>query len=127
MYDVGGMSRAERELSALGASMVKRCIYCAAVHAGRHAKLEKDTIVTDELFVKGEKAVLSPRDRAIFDFARKSVEAHSIAAPEDMDTLREAGLSDEEILNLILTSALFGLANRFMHVLGDPVRQKAEV
>ena len=126
MYDPGGMSRAERELGALGASMVNRCIYCAAVHADRHAKLEKDTTVTDELFAKGEKANLSPRDRAIFDFSRKSAQAPPAAGLEDMATLREAGLSDEEILDLILSSALFGWANRLIHVLGDPVRNKDE-
>jgi uncharacterized peroxidase-related enzyme len=124
MYDPGGMSRAERELGALGASMVNHCIYCAAVHADRHAKLEKDTSVTDELFAKGEKADLSLRDRAIFDFARKSAQAPPAAGPEEMAALREAGLSDAEILDLILSSALFGWANRLMHVLGDPVRLK---
>ena len=124
MYDRGGMSRAERELGALGASMVNRCIFCAAVHADRHAQLEKDTRVTDELFAKGENADLSPRDRAIFDFARKSAEAPPAAGPDDMDALRKAGLIDAEILDLILSSALFGWANRLMHVLGDPVRRK---
>lgn len=124
MYDPGGMSRAERELGALGASMVNRCIFCAAVHADRHAQLEKDTRVTDELFAKGENADLSPRDRAIFDFARKLAEAPPAAGPEDMDALRKAGLTDAEILDLILSSALFGWANRLMHVLGDPVRRK---
>ncbi|MEH6728040.1 MAG: peroxidase-related enzyme [Hyphomicrobiales bacterium] len=124
MYDPGGMSRPERELGALGASLVNRCIYCAAVHADRHAKLKKDTTITDRLFADGDKAELSPRDRAIFDFSRKSAEAPPTAGPEDMDALREAGLSDDEILDLILSSALFGWANRLMHVLGDPVRQK---
>lgn len=124
MYDRGGMSRAERELGALGASMVNRCIFCAAVHADRHAQLEKDTRVTDQLFAKGENADLSPRDRAIFDFARKSAEAPPAAGPDDMDALRKAGLIDAEILDLILSSALFGWANRLMHVLGDPVRRK---
>jgi len=123
MYDPGGMSRAERELGALGASMVNRCIFCAAVHADRHAQLEKDTRVTDELFAKGENADLSPRDRAIFDFARKLAEAPPAAGPEHMDALRKAGLTDAEILDLILSSALFGWANRLMHVLGDPVRR----
>ena len=126
MYDPGGMSRAEREIGALGASMINRCIYCAAVHADRHAQLEKDTTVTDELFAKGEKADLNPRDRAIFDFARRSAEAPPAAGPEDMQALRNAGLSDAEILDLILSSALFGWANRLMHVLGDPVRKEAE-
>lgn len=123
MYDPGGMSRAERELGALGASMVNRCIYCAAVHADRHAKLEKDTSVTDALFAKGVEAELNPRNRAIFDFARKLAEAPAEATKQDMDALRAAGLTDEEILDLILSSALFAWANRLMHVLGDPVRE----
>jgi len=125
MYDPGGMSRAEREIGAIAASMVNRCIYCAAVHADRHAQLEKDTTVTDELFTKGEKADLGERDRAIFDFARKSAEAPPAAGPDDMEALRKAGLADEEILDLILSAALFGWANRLMHVLGDPVRKEA--
>lgn len=121
MYDRGGMSREERELGALAASMVNRCIYCAAVHADRHAKLAKDETVTDELFANGEKADLSPRNRAIFDFARKAAESPPSAGPQDIDKLSKAGLSDEEIFDLILSSSLFGWANRLMHVLGDPV------
>lgn len=123
MYDAGGMSRAEREIGALAASMVNRCIYCAAVHADRHAKLAKDESLTDALFAKGEQADLSPRDRAIFDFARKSAESPPTAEAQDLAALRQQGLGEDEILDLILSSALFGWANRLMHVLGDPVRR----
>ena len=122
MYDRGGLSRAERELGAIGASIVNRCIYCAAVHASRHAQLEKSTAVTDALFANGENADLAPRDRAIFDFAIRLSRTPSEAGPEDIEALRDAGLDETEILDLILSSALFGWANRLMHVLGDPVR-----
>ena len=122
MYDRGGLSRAERELGAIGASIVNRCIYCAAVHASRHAQLEKSTAVTDALFANGENAELAPRDRAIFDFAIRLSRTPSEAGPEDIAALRDAGLDETEILDLILSSALFGWANRLMHVLGDPVR-----
>lgn len=122
MYDKGGMSRAERELGALGASMVNHCIYCAAVHAARHAQIEKSTEVTDRLFRDGAQADLSRRDRAIFDFAVALSECPSQAGPAHMAALKEAGLDEAEILDLILSSALFGWANRLMHVLGDPVR-----
>lgn len=127
MYDKGGMSRAERELGAIGASMVNHCIYCAAVHASRHAQLEGSTEVTDRIFAAGEQADLSPRDKAIFAFARKLSDAPSKATPEDMAALRDAGLEDAEILDLILSISLFGWANRLMHVLGDPVRQAETV
>ena len=35
MYNHGGLSRAEREVGATAASVVNRCIYCAAVHSSR--------------------------------------------------------------------------------------------
>ncbi len=124
MYDPGGMSRAERELGAIGASIVNRCVYCAAVHADRHAKLERSTEVTDKIFVSGADADLSPRDKAILNFAIKLSQCPPEAGDEDMGALRAAGLSDDEILDLVLSAALFGWANRLMHVLGDPVRQE---
>ena len=122
MYDKDGMSRAEREIGAIGASIVNHCIYCAAVHADRHAQLEENTEVTDRLFRDGRAAVLSPRDRAIFDFAVALSEAPPTAGAAEMQALRDAGLDEAEILDLILSTALFGWANRLMHVLGDPVR-----
>ncbi|MEP3278127.1 MAG: peroxidase-related enzyme [Stappiaceae bacterium] len=126
MYDRGGLSREERELGALAASMVNHCVYCAAVHADRHAKLANDETVTDELFANGSEADLSPRNRAIFEFSRKAAESPPSAGPEDMEALSNAGLSDEEIFDLILSSSLFGWANRLMHVLGDPVRREVK-
>ena len=123
MYDDGGLSRAERELGAIGASMVNRCIYCAAVHAARHVQIEKDDTVTDEIFANGTEANLGPRDRAIFDFAVALSKSPSAAGAKELAALRDAGLDAAEILDLILSSALFGWANRLMHVLGDPVRK----
>lgn len=122
MYGKGGMSRAERELGAISASLVNGCIYCAAVHASRHAQIEKSTEVTDSLFRDGRNANLSPRDRAIFDFAAALSACPSEATEEQTAKLREVGLGETEILDLILSTALFGWANRLMHVLGDPVR-----
>ena len=126
MYDKGGLSRAEREVGALAASIVNRCVYCAAVHASRHAQLTKDDSVTDLLFSGGDETELGPRDHAIFDFAKDLAKTPSEAKPEQVRALREVGLSELEILDLVLSSSLFGWANRLMHVLGDPVsRQKA--
>ncbi|MXY32775.1 MAG: peroxidase-related enzyme [Boseongicola sp. SB0676_bin_33] len=122
MYDKGGMSRAEREIGAIGASMVNRCIYCAAVHAARHAQLEDSAEITDRLFLDGHAATLPDRDQAIFEFAIALSEAPPEAGQAQMLALREVGLDEAEILDLILSTALFGWANRLMHVLGDPVR-----
>ena len=122
MYDPGGLSRSERELGAIGCSIVNRCIYCAAVHADRHMMIEKSGDVTDEIFEKGVAAKLDPRDQAIFDFAVALSKSPSAARAGHIKALRDAGLDEAEILDLVLSTALFGWANRLMHVLGDPVR-----
>ena len=56
MYNRGGMSRAEREIGAVGASIVNRCIYCAAVHASRYNQLTKDESVINAIFSDGADA-----------------------------------------------------------------------
>lgn len=121
MYGRGGLSRAERELGAVGASIVNRCVYCAAVHASRYNQLTKDETVIAKIFADGEEAGLERRQAAILAFAASLSKAPSEASPQQMQALRDAGLSDEEILDLILSTSLFGWANRLMHTLGDPV------
>lgn len=123
MYDRGGLSRAERELGAVAASVVNKCIFCAAVHADRHGQLSKDKSVTEAIFRDGPKAELSPRNRAIFDAATALSEAPQSMDRSHVATLRDAGLDEAELLDLALSAALFGWANRLMHVLGDPVRK----
>ncbi len=123
MYNSGGLGRSGRELGAIGASVVNRCIYCAAVHASRYNQLTRTEDHVREIFAKGEAAALPPREAAIFDFAVKLSKTPSAASEDDMRALREAGLTDEEILDLVLSTALFGWANRLMHILGDPVAE----
>lgn len=121
MYNRGGLSRAERELGAVGASIVNRCVYCAAVHASRYNQLAKDETVVERIFSDGPEARLEARQAAIFNFAVKLSKAPSGATAEDMQALADAGLDQSEILDLILSAALFGWANRLMHTLGDPM------
>jgi len=121
MYDKGGLSRAERELGALGASIVNRCIYCAAVHASRFNQLTKEPEVSEAVFDEGEEADLDPRRAAILRFSVRLSRCPPEAGPADVEALREAGLTEPEILDLVLSAALFGWANRLMHTLGAPV------
>lgn len=124
MYNRGGLGRAERELGAVGASVVNRCVYCAAVHASRYNQLTKTEEPMQRVFADGEDAALEPRDAAIFRFATRLSKTPSETSEADMQALRAAGLDDAEILDLILSTALFGWANRLMHTLGDPIARK---
>ena len=121
MYGRGGLSRAERELSALAASVVNRCIYCAAVHAHVYNELTKTQSVSEALFAQGEQADLDPRQSAIVRFASRLSVCPSEASKEDVVRLVEVGFGHEEIFDVVLSASVFGWANRLMHTLGDPV------
>ncbi|RWM91856.1 MAG: alkylhydroperoxidase [Mesorhizobium sp.] len=123
MYNRGGMSRAEREIGAVGASLVNRCIYCAAVHAERYSQLSKDETSIGKIFAVGVDAELEPRLSAILQFAVKLSQCRPAADAEDLARLKDCGLGDEEILDLVLSASLFGWANRLMHTLGEPVAE----
>ena len=123
MYNKGGLSRAEREIGAVGASIVNRCIYCAAVHAGRYNQLTKDETVIDAIFTDGVDAQIEPRLKAILDFSVKLSKCPQDATEADVQALADAGLAKDEILDLILSTSLFGWANRLMHTLGEPIAE----
>jgi len=125
MYSRGGLSRSETELGAVAASVVNCCIYCAAVHSSRYNDLTKDEMVMENIFNHGEDADLDPRQRAILSFAVKLSKCPSEAEKADVEMLVENGLGMNEILDLVLSTSLFGWANRLMHVLGDPLPRQA--
>ena len=125
MYSRGGLSRPETELGAVAASVVNRCIYCAAVHASRYNELTDNESVMESVFSEGEDADLDPRQKAILRFATKLSKCPSEAEKADVELLIENGLVMDEILDLVLATSLFGWANRLMHVLGDPMPREA--
>ena len=124
MYSHGGLARQETELGAVAASLVNRCIYCAAVHSSRYNQLAKDETVIESIFDGSEDADLDPRQKAIFNFATRLSKCPSEASQADIKQLMDAGLGMDEIFDLVLTASLFGWANRLMHVLGDPIPQE---
>jgi uncharacterized peroxidase-related enzyme len=124
MYGRGGLSRAERELGATAASVVNRCIYCVSVHAGRYISLAKQTDVIAAVF-DGTEAALGARDQAIIGYATRLALNPPQATADDVQALRAVGLSELEILDLTMSVAVFGWANRLMHPLGEAIRPSA--
>lgn len=121
MYGNDGLTSAERELGALSASIVNRCIYCAAVHASRFISLTRRNDVVETIFADERDARLEARQQALFDFATKLSTTPIEAGADDARALADAGLSELEQLDLVLSAAIFGWANRLMHTLGEPV------
>ncbi len=121
MYAKGGLDRAERELGALVASAVNRCVYCASVHARRYVELSNREEVVEEIYVRGLDGSFDEKTKAIVDFCKTLSQTPSHVTKEQIQKLREHGMSKSEIVDLIHSAAIFGWANRLMHTLGHSV------
>lgn len=121
MFAPGGMPRAERELGATVESRINGCVYCASVHAQRFEQLAKRNDVISQVFDEPSSAGTTPREKAIVAFSAKlGVEPDKVSA-DDVRGLKEVGLSELEILDLVHSVALFAWANRLMLNLGEPI------
>jgi uncharacterized peroxidase-related enzyme len=107
-----GLSKGEREMIVTATSAANHCLYCVVAHGAILRIYEKKPLLADQVAVNHRKADISPRQRAILDFALKVCE-HSDAIEEpDFSALHGHGLSDEDIWDIAAITAFFGLSNR---------------
>lgn len=117
----GGLARAERELAATVASRFNGCEYCASVHQARAKEEGGDAAAIDRLLDEGITVDLgSSLWSAIRDAAVTLTATPFAFNDENVTALREAGLDDLSIIDVINSSAFFNWANRLMLTLGEP-------
>jgi hypothetical protein len=118
-----GLSKGEREMIVTTTSAANHCLYCVVAHGAILRIFEKKPMVADQVAVNYRKADISPRQRAILDFAMK-VCLHSDQVEEaDFPALHAHGLNDEDIWDIASITAFFGLSNRiasFSNMLPNP-------
>ncbi|WP_369790493.1 alkylhydroperoxidase domain protein [Rouxiella sp. WC2420] len=126
-FTSGGLPRKERELAAAVASKINGCIYCASVHARKAAQLSKQPEAVQRLLDTPAGDILSlgqePRWQAEIDFSASLSATPPTANQQQISGLRELGLSDLELLDLVQSTAFFAWANRLMLTLGEPFEQ----
>ena len=121
MYAPGGMPRSERELSTAVVSRINGCVYCASVHAQRFEQLAKRNDSIKQVFTDPRTAGTTEREKAIVQFSILLTEKPAAVSDADIRTLKDVGLNEAEILDLIHSVAIFAWANRLMLNLGEPV------
>lgn len=121
MYAPGGLSRAERELASAVVSRINGCVFCASVHAQRFEQLAKRSDVIKQVFQNPYTAGTNDRERAIVQFSIQLTLKPNDVDAEQIQALKDVGLNEGEILDLIHAIAIFAWANRLMLNLGEPV------
>ncbi|MFL6624412.1 MAG: peroxidase-related enzyme [Sulfurifustis sp.] len=108
----GSLTKGDREMIVTATSAANNCLYCVVAHGALLRIYEKKPFVADQVAVNHRKADITPRQRAMLDFAMKvCLRAHEIE-DADFDALHAHGFSDEDIWDIAAITAFFGLSNR---------------
>ena len=97
-------------------SGVNHCLYCVVAHGALLRIYEKNPLVADQVAVNHRKADITPRQRAMLDFAVKVTSESHLVGDADLAALREHGFSDDDAWDIAGIAALFGLSNRIANV-----------
>ena len=118
MRGESGLSKAEREMIAVVVSAANRCHYCIVSHSAALRKLSDDPVLVDQLATNYRYAPVGPKERAMLDFAMNLTEASHRCTGGDLESLREVGWSDEDIMDIAEVAAMLNFTNRLASGLG---------
>ena len=112
LKEEGSLSKGEREMIVTTTSAANQCLYCVVAHGALLRIYEKKPLVADQVTVNYHKAEISPRQRAMLDFAMKVCNHSAEIEDADFAALHLHGFDDEDIWDIAAITAFFGLSNR---------------
>ena len=114
----GGLTKAEREMIVVATSAANQCQYCVIAHGAILRIRAKNPLIADQIATNYRKADITPRQKAMLDFAMKvSADAQRISE-DDFTALAPHGFSDDDIWDIAAISAFFALSNRLANFTG---------
>ncbi|EGJ10091.1 MULTISPECIES: peroxidase-related enzyme [Rubrivivax] len=116
--ETGSLTKGEREMIVVATSARNQCLYCVVAHGAILRIYEKKPLVADQVAVNPLKADISPRQRAMLDFALKVCSASHEVGEADFEALAAHGFDAEDAWDIAAITAFFGLSNRIANVIG---------
>lgn len=118
MLGESGLSKMEREMIAVAVSSENDCHYCQVAHGAALRALSGKPEMAETVMMNYRAAELSPRERAMLDFALKMTRASAAIEEEDRQALRDAGFSDRDIWDIASVASFFNMSNRMSSAVG---------
>ncbi|WP_027475342.1 peroxidase-related enzyme [Curvibacter gracilis] len=112
LKEEGSLTKGDREMIVTTTSAANQCLYCVVAHGALLRIYEKKPLVADQVAINYRKADISPRQRAMLDFAMKVCERSHEVDEADFTALHAHGFSDEDIWDIAAITAFFGMSNR---------------
>jgi len=117
MLKDSGLSKAEKEMIVVATSGLNRCPYCVIAHGAILRIYAKNSQIADQVGIRHPKADITPRQKAMLDFACKLARTPEALAEADHEALRNYGFNAEDIWDIGAITALFALSNRMAHLI----------
>ena len=111
-----GLTKAEREMIVVATSAANQCHYCVIAHGAILRIRAKNPQIADQIAVNYRKADITPRQRAMLDFAMKVSQAANTVSEADFAEVAGHGFTDDDIWDIAAISAFFALSNRRANV-----------
>jgi uncharacterized peroxidase-related enzyme len=113
-----GLTKAEREMIVVATSSANQCHYCVVAHGAILRIRARNPQIADQIAINYRKADITPRQRAMLDFAMKVSRAAEDISEQDFADISRHGFSDDDIWDIAAISAFFALSNRMANVTG---------
>jgi uncharacterized peroxidase-related enzyme len=112
----GNLTKAEREMIVVATSNANQCQYCVIAHGAILRIRAKNPQIADQVAINYRKADITPRQKAMLDFAMKvALEAHTVG-DADIAALNAHGFSEEDAWDIAAIAAFFAMSNRLANV-----------
>ncbi|MFB6072844.1 MAG: peroxidase-related enzyme [Halobacterium sp.] len=110
------LEREEVEMIVVAVSGANDCLYCVVAHGALCRVYAEAPKLADQLATNHRQADVSTEHRAMLDFAVKLTEEPEAITDGDVEALRDAGFSREEVWDVASVAAFFNLSNRMAAV-----------
>ena len=117
LKEAGNLTKADREMIVTATSAKNACLYCVVAHGALLRIYSKDPLVADQVAVNHLKADITPRQKAMLDFAIKVCLDSRNVTENDYAMLHSHGFDDEDIWDIAAITAFFGLSNRIANTI----------
>jgi uncharacterized peroxidase-related enzyme len=114
----GGLTKAEREMIVVATSSVNQCHYCVVAHGAILRIRAKNPQIADQIAINYRKADITPRQKAMLDFAMKVSRAAEEISEQDFADISRHGFSNDDVWDIAAIAAFFALSNRMANVTG---------
>ena len=112
----GPITKAEREMIVVATSNANQCQYCVVAHGAILRIRAKNPLIADQIAVNYRKADITPRQRAMLDFAMKvSMQAYEVG-DADIEALKRHDFTEDDVWDIAAIAAFFGMSNRLANV-----------